>query len=656
MLKAFAELNEAGDRIDVHFPYNPEAVAAIKRVPGARFVPRDKGGPLWRCPLDLTTGERLRGEFGMGLTLGHALIVWGKREQRKQRNLRSLATATDAELTRVPEEAPRISRAIAGEPLPELNLPNLPNGDPHPLMTKRDPRPYQRADIAMMATTNALNANQPGTGKTLEWLGAIVESGLYRAGPHLICAPVRSLENTWLHEVDLFLPEALMYTAEDPQERVEEVEEFLSVLESGDYDEPLFLAINPDFIRLKKIWDARKDGSKPPPAKELWARKDYKGNIYGYRSDLQRRLFQVEFSTFCIDEFHKAGMGNPTSLFRLSIDLIKAERRCDMSGTPMGGKPIRLFPVLQHLEPQEYTSKWRWAEQWLTVEENDAGYKEIGDIKKGREGDFYAAHARHMIRRLKREALPGLPEKVIEVVDCTMTKKQAKQYRQFAREAEIRIEEERLSATNVLAEYARLKQFANAACTVEVKEKRNGERQVIVTPTEESGKLPMLLQKLDELGIRKEDPEPRARAIVASESKRMVDMVTAWLNKQGIATASFTGDTKDSRPIIKRFKSTDPEPFVICMTTTTGGVSLNLEECDSVHVLDETWNPDDQEQLEDRGDRGSRTKPLVCVYYRTKDSIQEYIAEITAGKAVTNKNILDVRRQMQALYAEQEAA
>ena len=41
-MRCFAELNEAGDRIDVHFPYSPDAVAAIKKVPGARFVPKDK--------------------------------------------------------------------------------------------------------------------------------------------------------------------------------------------------------------------------------------------------------------------------------------------------------------------------------------------------------------------------------------------------------------------------------------------------------------------------------------------------------------------------------------------------------------------------------------------------------------------------------------
>jgi hypothetical protein len=651
VMRCFAELNEAGDRIDVYFKYSPDAVAAVKRVPGARFVPLDKGGPLWRLPLDLVSGERLREEFGMGLEIGEGLRSWGRAERRKERNLKSLTSASDAELSIVPSRADRIARAIAGEPLTELSLPPGPDGKPHPLMTKRDPRPYQRADIAMMAQTNTLNANQMGTGKTLEWLGAVVEADLFQPGSiHLVCAPVRSLENVWLEEIDRFLPDAWVYTAEDLAEREYEVNEALTEHATVKDHPPMFICLNPDFIRVKKVpeppdefyaedyaeWDMKWSGAEV-------CHRDRKGNIYTYRSELQKRLLKTEFATFNIDEFHKAGLGNPDSLFRISVGLVKAQKRCAMSGTPMGGKPIKLFPILQWLEPQSYTSKWRWAEQWLVIDDNGFG-KDILGIQPGREDQFYEAHAKHMVRRLKREALPGLPEKTIIDVACSMTPKQSKQYEAFQRDAEIRIEEQRLSATNVLAEYARLKQFANATCTLETRTKRNGDEEIIVTPTPDSGKVQDLLEKLDNEGIRKTDPEPRARAIVASESKRMVDMLVPVLRKAGIHCDALTGETKDSRSILKKFKEGDERPYVIVMTTTTGGVSLNLEEAGSIHILDETWNPDDQEQLEDRGDRGSRTESLRVYYYRTRGTIQQYIAEVTQGKAVTNKNILDIRR------------
>jgi SNF2 family DNA or RNA helicase len=151
---------------------------------------------------------------------------------------------------------------------------------------------------------------------------------------------------------------------------------------------------------------------------------------------------------------------------------------------------------------------------------------------------------------------------------------------------------------------------------------------------------------LNENGVRplSEDPEPGARAIVASESSRMVYMVTAWLNKKGVAADAMTGET-DSKPLMKRFKEGSEEPYVIVMTTTMG-VSLDMEEAQSAHALDETWNPDDVEQFFDRGDRGTRVTALNCYIYRSYDTIQQYIGEVNEGKAVTNKTVLDIRRRI----------
>ena len=610
-MKAFAEISENGRAIDVHFRYSPEAVAAIKwqpeinsGIPGARFVPKDKGGPLWRIPLDLESGKRLREVFGAGLSLGNALKAWGRDEVQKQRNLRSLANADDAKLNHLPKVHPDLAKFIGS-------------------------RPYQRADIAMMAQANVLNANQPGTGKTIEVLGSWIESKKWDEGPHLVIAPVRSLENVWAIEAEWTGLD--VYTAEDPTERRRVVAEGMSRAMDG---EPVVICVNPDMIRLKKIWDQKKDADKPPP--KTWAMKDVKGNIYDFANDLNRQLLTLGWKTATIDEFHKMGLSNRWSLLSMGMSMVDAELKAALSGTPMGGRPRKLWAILNWLEPQEYTSEWRWIGQWLEVDDNGYG-KTVGGIQPGREDEFYTAHARHLVRRLKRDALPGLPPKVEIIVKCKMSPAQKKQYREFEKNAEIRIEEERLSATNVLAEYTRLKQFANAK-----QELRSGDPW----PTTDSGKLDQLMEKLDEEGIRKDEPEPGARAIVGSYSSRMAVTVYEYLLKAGIDCGLITGDTKDTKSIIKRFKDGQDRPYVIVMTIQTGGVSLNLEEAGSMHALDESWNPDDEEQFFDRGDRGSRETPLKCYIYRTKGTIQEYIAEVSAGKKVTNRNVLDLRREL----------
>lgn len=605
-MKAFCEISESGKSIDVHFRYDAATVEALKGAKiGAKFVPKDKGGPLWRVPLGLNEAQRLREVFGDGLQLGNAVREWGRAEVAKHRNLRALSRADDAKLQNLPKVHPDLAEFISS-------------------------RPYQRADIAMMAQANVLNANQPGTGKTIEVIGSWIESGIWDQGPHLVIAPVRSLVNVW--EEELEWTGLSVFTAEDPSQRKIAVAEGLEQALMG---EPVVVCVNPDMIRLKKIWDHKKDADKEPP--KSWARKDHKGNIYGYANELNKLLLLTKWKSATIDEFHKMGLSNRNSLLSLGMGMIEAELKAALSGTPMGGRPRKLWPVLNWLEPHEYTSEWRWIGAWLEVEEGYNDSKIVGNIQPGREDAFYEAHARHLVRRLKIDALPGLPPKVEVIVHCSMTKAQKKQYEEFEAQAEIRIDEERLSANNVLAEYTRLKQFANAK-----QELRDGTPY----PTTDSGKLEMLLEKLDNEGVRKDDPEPGARAIVASESSRMVETTVKFLREHGIACDPLTGATKDSKPLIKRFKDKSDQPYVIVMTIQTGGVSLNLEEADSMHALDETWNPDDMEQYFDRGDRGTRTTPLRCYIYRTKNTIQEYIAEVNEGKKVTNKNVLDLRRKM----------
>src|SRR4051794_29669843 len=86
-------MNSAGDRIEVHFKYDPDLVKAIKEVPGARFVPPGKGGPFWTVPLGLEIGRRLREEIGDRLVLGRALKQWGKEQVAREKNLFALAAS-----------------------------------------------------------------------------------------------------------------------------------------------------------------------------------------------------------------------------------------------------------------------------------------------------------------------------------------------------------------------------------------------------------------------------------------------------------------------------------------------------------------------------------------------------------------------------------
>jgi hypothetical protein len=403
------------------------------------------------------------------------------------------------------------------------------------------------------------------TGKTIECLGAIIEGG-YIDGPNLISAPIRSLENVWRKEIETWLPGIPVFTSEDSSKRKREVAAGLALAREG---KPCFVLVNSDMLRVKK-WKGKID---PTTGKQIEAEPTKKtnlacktheapkegqsNNLYVWGNDLMRDICAVDWQTFTVDEFHQEGLNNPLTLFTIGSGLVKADRHWRMSGTPMGGKPINLFPVLRSVEPARFSNKGKWVDRWLESYSNGYG-NVISGIKDGLEEDFYNAHARHMVRRLKHEALPGIPRKQIVEVTCKMTQRQKAQYIAFENDAEIEIQSvikgddpAQVVGTCILAQFTRLKQFANAYCVANEK----GE----IVPTEESGKLAQLEEKLDELGIRKLMPEPNARAIISSESKRMAKMVHAWLEAKGIDAGLLTGDTKpaDSQQAIQWFQEGD---------------------------------------------------------------------------------------------------
>ena len=617
-----AELSEKRDRIVVTFPYAPDTVAKVKKVQGRSFVPKDRGGPHWTVPLDMPSGRALREQFGDQLTLGPNLLAWGRERRKHEEGLVHLGTT----------DAIEASELAISTKMPEL---------------AEWFRPYQLADVAYLSRANAINANEQGLGKTTEIIGAIYEADL-EAGPHLVAAPVTSIEVVWAAELERWQKIPVL-AAEDPFMRAANIKKAHKLYEAG---EPFWLVINPDMVRFSAIKEPDHDGKMREVAVEM----------------KYPELFDIIWNTVTVDEFHKVGLNNMKTLTSRAFYALNAKRRYCMSGTPMGGKPIKLFGALKFIEPEAHTSKWRWAGTWLEVTDGYGTSKEIGGILKGKEDEFYKHHAQYMLRRLKSEVLPQLPPKQYVDVWCKMSPKQAKQYNTFAKEAEIRIDEQMLSATGILAEYARLKSFATAYCEIDGREVRcsacqgtgedawgrgcekcGGEgitERLKLKPTFDSAKLPYLMDRLAEVGIDPADPEGEEVAVIGSQSVETCEMVHRYLNEKGVHAEIITGKTVkpgERRRLIEAFQA--GQARVMVLSTKAGGVAITLDRANTVHILDETWVPDDQEQLEDRVHRASRIHQVTCYYYRTKDTIEEYIYGVTQEKAFTNADVLDLRRQ-----------
>lgn len=668
-----AEISADGKFIDIDFPYQPWRVEAVKDIASWRFVSRTRKDKrkVWRVALDMPTCRRLRDKFGDELEVGSKLGDWGHREVDRERNLIDLSMADDAELLHVP--APLLEGA------------KRPDGRTMAL------RPKQRADIAFMSQGKFVNANQPGFGKTAEYIGTIMEMEL-TWGQHLVLAPVTSLELVWEFELRQWyaaagLDEPTIFTGDTPAARKRALREAKEYAEDG---LAFWLVLNPAMARLEKQLN-------PSMRKFLdqYNEKTQKSLLKDATDDdfeiflTHPELAEIDWDSMNIDEFHLMGLTNLGTQSAEGCNHIANETdpilRGGMSGTPMGGKPIKLFGPLQFVDPGHFPSKWHWARQWLNIRKSESDgrlTREIEGIKEGLEIEFYEYHKQWIIRRLKDSTLP--PKQRISVW-CRMTPKQKRQYATFEEEAELRIDdmedEGRLTATNVLAEYTRLKQFASAYCEIKKSGiERKGKEVIEVIPTAESGKYDQLVEKLQEEGVItvEEDQDPTTALIFSQFNGVVEDGVAAALDRYKIPYALITGKVtgKNRLAVAQAFQLQEVEflkewpkkskvveglikngpPRVLIMNTKAGGTTMTLTTADSVHILDETWDPDDQEQAEDRDHRDddlTRLKEEIRIYYyRTRNTIEEMILEVIEDKEVNNESVLNVREKMRELYAQ----
>ena len=597
----FAEVSESGKAIEIYFKPSPRWLQVMHDLE-AVFIPKDRlekvGGerPHWRIPLDYFAAKKMADAVGeKNLELGEALDEWARVHYDTEADLIEILSSDDYKLTRLPKVLPEMYKWY---------------------------RPYQRVAVAYGAyVLRHLNASKPGLGKTPETIGVIYETENEEAGPSLVVAPKTSLESVWEQQLTRFGQKVPVIRANgDGVRRFERYHWIHEAELAHSIGRPFFLLVNPDMVRYRKIdpeQDAVKDNLRPE----------------------FEFLYEIVWRNIVLDEVQKNGLrnvGTVTAKGILDLQYDEEGVRAALSGTPAGGKMVNLFGVLHWLDPIAFSSKYKWAQRWMTVEleagrKGEKPHTVIGDVLEEKEDEFTRHLLPYMIRHTKEEVLPQLPPKDEQELWVSMTEAQKVQYDRFATMAEIELGDKTLTATNILAIYTRLKQFAGAKLRFEDEK---------LIPTEDSPKLHLVEEKLDELGIM--DGSGEAQAIISSQFEGMVRMMYDYLVKKGVACTLLVGKTKNRTDTINSFQA--GEAKVILMTHTTGGVSIDLDAADTVFLLDEWWDPDVQEQVADRAHRASRMHQVTVYFIRTKDTIEESIRDMTGHKGRVNKRLLDNRK------------
>lgn len=317
----------------------------------------------------------------------------------------------------------------------------------------------------------------------------------------------------------------------------------------------------------------------------------------------------ISYDAMFIDEAQF--IKNPSSLGAKAVKTIKAAHRFALTGTPIENSLSELWSVFDFIMPDFFPSYHRFADQYERpiVRENDEG--RMQELKRRIQA--------FILRRMKKDVLKELPDKVETRRTAEMTAKQKKIYQSYLSriQAEFQDKEsfqDRQGRIQVLAALTRLRQICCHPATF-VENYQGG-----------SGKLDLLLEQLPDILLAGHS------VIIFSQFTSMLKIIARELRKNEIPFFYLAGSTtaEERKREVKAFNQGEVQVFLVSLKA--GGTGLNLIGADTVIHFDPWWNPAVEDQATDRAYRIGQKRKVQVIKYVMRDSIEEKIYELQKRK------------------------
>ena len=325
----------------------------------------------------------------------------------------------------------------------------------------------------------------------------------------------------------------------------------------------------------------------------------------------------IVFANEVIDEAQY--IKNQNTQASQSVRLVNSSFRLALTGTPIENHLGELWSIMDYLMPgflYNYTGFQKTYELPI-VTDND---------EKMRERLRRMVHP-FILRRMKKQVLKELPDKMEETIYVSLDQDQKKLY---------------------TANVKKLKDELNA---VSSKEFKSGKMQFLaqLTLLRELCCDPTLLYedykgssaKLEAcLELIRQSIDGGHKLLLFSQFTSMLDIICQKLDNEGIAFHRIDGGvSKEKRMQMVDSFANDDVP-VFCISLKAGGTGLNLTAADIVIHYDPWWNQAAQDQATDRTHRIGQTKTVNVYELIAQDTIEERIQKIKESKLKLADDIL----------------
>lgn len=325
-----------------------------------------------------------------------------------------------------------------------------------------------------------------------------------------------------------------------------------------------------------------------------------------------------------------------------AIEPIKAERKVFLTGTPIGNRPIELWPLVQALDPNGLGSNWkRFVSRYCNAAYNGyamdtSGASNLDELQQ-------KLRATIMVRRMKADVLTELPPKRRQVIELSAD----------GASAAVKAEQETVSRVETAVDAARIRvELAKAAEDErEYEEAVKALRHVASVAFTEISKVrhSVALAKLPHVIEHCKSCE--GKVIVFCHHKDVAQALT-----EELGAVTVTGDTKleDRQAAVDAFQN-NPEVKYFVGTIYAAGVGLTLTASSHVVFAELDWVPGNMNQAEDRAHRIGQRDSVLVQHVVLEGSLDARMAKVLVEKQEVITAALDAKTELvqegEALFA-----
>ena len=358
---------------------------------------------------------------------------------------------------------------------------------------------------------------------------------------------------------------------------------------------------------------------------------------------------------YCVlDEGHL--IKNPRAKTSMAVKRLNSNHRLILSGTPIQNNVLELWSLFDFLMPGFLGTEKVFQDRFAKP---IAASRYAKSSSKEQERGALAIEALHkqvlpfLLRRLKEEVLDDLPPKILQNYYCDLSELQKKLFEDFAKKEKKTLadkagSDDKESKQHIFQALQYMRKLCNSPSLV-VKEGHKQyetiQRQLALQRSSlkdiaHAPKLTALRDLLVDCGIGSDSQgegelttEPnyvsQHRALIFCQMKEMLDIVQNDVLKKLLPSVQYLrldgGVEANKRQNIVNQFNTDPSYDVLLLTTSVGGLGLNLTGADTVIFVEHDWNPQKDLQAMDRAHRIGQKKVVNVYRLITRGTLEEKI-------------------------------